>query len=142
MVNYRMVNHKANNRVNHMAKAKKSKKPPSRIRYEQSHPTIACRASRELYDELNKVRVNSGKSFADILKEGLGKQEATVGEAYKRGYAEGSQDGKRNALSGLPLGHCSICGKGLVWDLNSAEDKRLILKAIDKMGVQHADGCE
>ena len=50
---------------------KDKKKPPSRLRYEQSHPTISCRLPREIYDRLQEMRQQEGGSFTDILKIGL-----------------------------------------------------------------------
>ncbi len=47
------------------------KKPPSRVRYEESHPTVSCRVPWEVYDRLYEVMEEEGKSFADILKIGL-----------------------------------------------------------------------
>ncbi len=68
-----MVNRMANHRVNH--------KPPSRVRYEQSHPTISVRINSELYDELKELGRTTGKSFADFLKDGAGITKTQVKEA-------------------------------------------------------------
>jgi len=35
---------------------KKAHKPPSRIKYEQSHPTVSVRVDRKLYDELKELQ--------------------------------------------------------------------------------------
>jgi len=66
-----VVNDMANHRVNYMVKA--SPKPPARIRYEQSHPTVSFRLSRDIYDLL-KQRLDDlgGISFADFVKDSLG----------------------------------------------------------------------
>jgi len=53
-----------------MVKAKHM--PPSRLRYERSHPVVAIRVNRELYNELKELSKKTGKSFADFLKEGAG----------------------------------------------------------------------
>ena len=81
-----------------MAKSAK-RKAPSRTRYEQGHPTVSCRIPKELYERLRAVKDAEGKSFADILKIGLGMLEVQAkGEAevrkqgheagYRIGYAE------------------------------------------------------
>ena len=72
------------------------KKAPSRTRYEQSHPTVSCRVSREIYDRLQAVKEADSKSFANILKVGLGLLEVQVKEkekAKRKGHAglNGSQ---------------------------------------------------
>ena len=75
------------------------RKAPSRVRYEQGHPTVSCRLPREVYDKLRAVMDAEDKSFADILKIGLGilkvqlKEEVEVRkkghvEGYRKGYAE------------------------------------------------------
>ena len=41
---------------------KKAHKPPSRIKYDESHPTLSVRVGRALYDELQELRELSNKS--------------------------------------------------------------------------------
>ena len=64
----------------------KSHVPPSKIKYDQSHPTISIRVTRELYDELNEMRDISGKSLGDILREALRKQSPSAKKSYQLGY--------------------------------------------------------
>ena len=59
------------------------RKAPSRVRYEQGHPTVTCRVPREVYDKLHEVKEAKGKSFADILKIGLRILEERVEEEGK-----------------------------------------------------------
>ena len=68
-----MVNKIAIHRVNH--------RPPSRVRYEQTHPTISFRIDRELYDELKELGRTTGKSFAAFLKDGARITKTQVKEA-------------------------------------------------------------
>jgi hypothetical protein len=65
---------------------KKSHKPPSREEYDSSHPTVSIRVTREMYEELEALRLISGKSLGDILREALDKQLPSTGEAYETGY--------------------------------------------------------
>ena len=102
--------------------AKGKHKPPSRIKYENSHPTITCRVSRELYDKLTEAREKDNKSFADLLKVGLGVQQAGSSKSWGKGFIAG----KVFALKSVPLGRCSECGKSKLWDLTKpAELKEL-----------------
>lgn len=78
-------------RVNHVAKGKR--KPPSRMRYEQAHPIVSVRVPGELYDYLKEICQMSGKSFADLLKEGAAINEPSVKKSYDRGYDKGYDDG-------------------------------------------------
>jgi predicted DNA-binding protein len=81
-------------------------KSPGRARYEQSHPVISARVSKELYDKLKEIKGETGKSFADILKEGLeglGIQEAKTEKAYKEEDTIKIREGKKNTSSGLDI---------------------------------------
>jgi hypothetical protein len=45
--------------------------PPSRKRYEETHPVIAIRVDKALYDKVRDIKEANDISFADILKQGL-----------------------------------------------------------------------
>ena len=62
---------------------KDSHKPPSRIRYEQSHPTISFRVSRETHDKLKEHLIRRRVSFADFVKESLGIQQLKIPDIGK-----------------------------------------------------------
>ena len=97
-----------------MLRKVKRQLPPSRIRYEEGNPTVSCRVSKDIYDRLVAAKEVEGKSFADILKIGLGKQEVQAkkvkvarqqarDEGYKKGYADA-------ALRYKVIYHCTKCG--------------------------------
>lgn len=106
------------------------KVPPSRLRYEASHPTISIRVDRGLYDELQSIKQKGDKSFADILREGLGIQQATVGESYERGFA----DAKERYVVRYT---CSTCGELI--ELTSMKAKEFAAAAMTEGGWGHAD---
>lgn len=68
-----VVHHRVSDRANgvvcHMVNKvqKRGFLPPSRAKYEASHPTVSVRVSRDLYDELKAVAATSGLSMADLL---------------------------------------------------------------------------
>ena len=68
------------------ASGKRRSTPPSRRRYEASHPTVSFRVDLDLYAELKALKQTSNLSVADILKVGLGKCEPLVGEAHHTGF--------------------------------------------------------
>ena len=81
-----------------MTKNKATKRKPSRIRYEEQHPTVSFRLPRPLYDKLKSHISDRGISFADFVKEALGEQQARLPgidiakvrrEAYGKGYEKG-----------------------------------------------------
>ena len=112
-----------------MAKATK-RQPPSRVRYEQSHPTVSCRIPREVHDRLQAAKKSEAKSFADILKTGLGILELrekdtrkirrqSRADGYKEGYAEGFAEAERFYKVTYP---CCICGETM--EITSIEAKQ------------------
>jgi len=93
----------------------KRKKPPSRVKYEQKHPTVSWRISKELYDRLQAVKEAEGKSTTDVLKVGVGLLEVKVSEekeAREEGYHEGYGKGYEDAVALYKVTFpCSICRK-------------------------------
>lgn len=63
-----------------MPKVRKSRKPPSRKRYEDEHPTRSCRLDKEDDELLREHLEHTGRSFADFVKDHLRKEEAMVKE--------------------------------------------------------------
>ena len=94
--------------------SKKSHKPPSREKYDSSHPTVSVRVTQEMREDLDLLRCVSGKSLGDILREALNKQLPSTGEAYETGY--------EYAKSEFAVTYkCCICGGNII--LSSAEEK-------------------
>lgn len=98
-----------------MPRKAKRKLSPSRIRYEERNPTVSCRVTTDIYERLVVAKDVKGKSFADILKIGLGKQEVQakkIREARKQGWDEGYTKGYADAkLRYRVIYHCNVCGK-------------------------------
>jgi len=61
-----------------MAKPNKSKKSPSRKRYEEEHPTISFRLDRETRKNLKEHLDGTGCSFADFVKDSLGREKSMI----------------------------------------------------------------
>ena len=59
--------------------------PPSRERYQQSHPTVSLRVDLDLYARLKELKEKANLSVADVLKVGLEKSEPVVGESFHNG---------------------------------------------------------
>ena len=60
--------------------------PPSRERYERSHPTVSLRVDLDLYAQLKALKEKANLSVADVLKVGLQKGEPLVDEAFRNGF--------------------------------------------------------
>jgi len=61
-----------------MTKAKKSKKPPSRKRYEEEHRTRSVRLDRETNEHLDKLLEGLELSFSGYVKAQIRKDEAMI----------------------------------------------------------------
>lgn len=46
---------------------KKKRNPPSKLRYDRSHPIVSVRVTQDLYDKLNALRNKNGLSLREIL---------------------------------------------------------------------------
>ena len=68
------------------AKGKRRSIPPSRRRYEASHPTVSFRVDLDLYAQLKGLKEKANLSVADVLKVGLERCEPVVGEAFHNGF--------------------------------------------------------
>lgn len=75
--------------------------PPSRIKYEQSHPTVSFRIDRGLHEELKSLKKQAGLSVADVLRVGLDRCSPMAGEAYHLGWM--------SSLEALYADVCSEC---------------------------------
>ena len=123
-----------------MTKGKK-RKPPTRIKYEQNHPTVSFRVSKELCNRLQAVKEAEGKSTADVLKVGVGLLEVKVSkekEAKRQGYEEGFEKGYEEAEELYKVTYsCKICRRTLV--VTSAKEKGAIKSYMLEHGWGHAD---
>ncbi len=88
---------------------KASHKPPARIRYEKSHPTVSCRLSKDTYDLLKQRLEDLGEvSFADFVKDSLGVLQLKIPDtkeikkkARSAGIARVTTKQKTSAKSGI-----------------------------------------
>ena len=91
-------------------------KPPSRIRYEKSHPVVSFRIKKEYYDKMKKLLDQKGQSIADFFKEALGIQE----ESYQQPYDKGYEDAKKEYAVRY---RCSICNEWIEIDTDKEKEK-------------------
>jgi len=123
-----------------MKKGKKAK-TPSRVEYEQQHPTVSFRTSRDLYDRLQKVKKAEGKSVADVLRIGVGLLEVQVEQEDRireEAYEAGREQGFGEAYDGYAVEYpCSVCGRQLV--VTTKEEKEFIKRKLREAGWGHSD---
>jgi len=109
---------------------KKKHQPPAKIRYNQTHPTVSVRVSKDLYDQLKHLREKSGKSLGDIMREALGKQAPTVMKAFERGYIAAGEKLK-------VVYPCSVCGKLIL--VTTPDEKKAIASYMKEHGWAHGE---
>jgi len=113
----------------------KPKKAFSRIKYEQNHPTVSFRVSKELYDRLEEVKKAEDKSNTDVLKVGMGLLAVKVShekEARRQRYEEGLKKGYEKAESLYSVTYpCKVCRE--ITTVTSAQEKEAI------KGYMHAN---
>jgi len=94
-------------------------RPPSRIRYERTHPVIAIRVDKETAERLKDLAKESGKSLATLIKENLDLQEGEYTEAWSKGYDVGRKEHQI-------WYYCSVCQKRLDVEPNSDSHKAMV----------------
>ena len=67
-----------------MVKTNRSKKPPSRKRYEEEHPTISFRLDRQTKEELEDHLRVRGCSYTDFVKNHLREEKSMVQERVEK----------------------------------------------------------
>lgn len=110
--------------------AKGKGKPPSRIRYEKSHPVIAIRVDKETAKRLRDLAKESGKSLAALIKENLDLQEGEYCEVWGKGYDEGE---KENQI----WYYCAVCSERINVEPGS-DSHKAVIKYMKEHGWGHS----
>jgi hypothetical protein len=109
-----------------MAKGKGKHQPPSKIKYDQEHPTVTCRVDKDVHEALLAIKAKTGASMADVLKMGLGRLEpkATNEEAArKEAYAAGYKKGHDEAFGRYAVSYrCCVCGESMWIDTTAGKE--------------------
>lgn len=106
--------------------AKGKHKPPSRVRYEQSHPTVSFRLPRDVYVLLKQRLDDLEMSFAGFVKESLGLQQAKMHDIEE--IRDSAWDGGHaQALEEYQIWYyCAVCRKRINMEPNSDSHKAMI----------------
>lgn len=105
------------------------KKPPSRVRYEKSHPVVSARLRIDHYKKLKKILETEEKSFAQFLRDAIEKSETEYSNAYELGYYNGTEDSEIWFC-------CNICGEKIPIIPNS-ESHKALMQYMDEHGWGH-----
>ena len=110
-----------------MRKATTRHKPPSRIRYEESHPVMSCRLSRVDYALLKQKLEELGISFATFVKDALGRLEAKLDKAKEEAFEQGYEQGYEDATKEHQIWYlCNVCRGRIDVSPNSEAHKAII----------------
>ena len=104
--------------------------PPSKIKYNQTHPTVSIRVSQDLYDQLKELREKSGKSLGDILREALDKQAPSTNKAFQGGFNKARRQF-------VVTYRCLICGGPI--EVTTDKEKQEIARYMRSGGWGHFD---
>ena len=110
--------------------AKKKEPPPAKIKYDKSHPIVSIRLTPELKKKLEEIKVKSGKTPADILKEALEIQAPSVNDAWTRGYLSAQFH------HGVSY-HCSVCGKSV--NISTPEERKAAAEYMEEHRWGHGE---
>ena len=115
---------------------KKSKKTPSRIKYDKSHPTVSARLPLETKERLLKNLAILGMTLPDAFRVLAGELEVKaipVEEARRAGYEE-ARDLYRITYK------CAVCGKPM--ELTSPKAKQAASEYMQEHRWGHAECYE
>lgn len=123
-----------------MAK-KKTKKTPSRVKYEKKHPTFSFRSYEELEARIQEVKKAEGISNTNIVEAGVGAFEVKVKkeeEIRQQIYDEVWEEVVNAAWDLWAVTYpCSKCRKQMTVD--TEEEKKAVRKFIIASGWHHGD---
>jgi len=103
------------------------RKPPARIRYEQSHRTMSCRLDKDTRDLLKqRLEDLGGVSFADFVKDSLGLLQLKIPDIEEI-KEKASDEGYDQAVEAWQIWYyCAACGERIDMDLNDDDHKAMI----------------
>jgi hypothetical protein len=89
---------------------RRAKQPLAKVKYDQSHPTVSFRLTKELKDRLESCTTLKGMSFVDFIKEALGakEREGSYEDGFRDGYHKGYYEGQQDEAVKCHL-TCQVC---------------------------------
>lgn len=120
---------------------KNSKKSPSRIKYEQNHPTISVRLPKDKREKLLAMLKTMDVTLPQLILNFIGEHEIKIqpieiikGTSFRAGLGKGYQQAVKNCAIKYP---CSKCGKEIV--VSTEEEKKAIRGFMTESGWRHGD---
>jgi hypothetical protein len=110
--------------------ARRSRKPPSRIRYEESHPVVSARLSKDDHEKLKVLLASRKESFPRFLRDAIGSAKAKYDRDYRLGYDKGKEDWQT-------WYHCAVCDKRIDI-IPKGESHEALIRYMREEGWQHS----
>ncbi|WP_236993949.1 DUF7576 family protein [Methanomassiliicoccus luminyensis] len=124
-------------------------KYPSRIRYEESHPCVTVRVSKEDRERLDEIGKKLGMSNREILMRGAGliekdleAEKKRIREATKKAYEQAWGQAQEEALMNVEIGTCSDCGEVIEWDLTDPLVQKILDDLVNSKSFCHGECLE
>jgi len=114
----------------------KKNRSPSRIKYENNHPTISARLPKDKQDKLLALLRSQGVTLPQLLLHFIGEYEIKImpiEEARQKGY----QEAKKIYMITYP---CRKCGKPVA--ITSEQAKKAVSKYMTERGWGHKECYE
>ncbi len=109
-------------------KPRRAHRPPSRIRYDQTHPVLGTRVSRRDYDAVKAFQAKNGWSFATFVRVALKRESSKYDTAWKTGFSAAK---RKYAVYYA----CSVCG-GLI-PITTQEEAQVAIEAMQRAQWGH-----
>ena len=114
---------------------KATHKPPARVRYEKSHPTVSFRLSRDEYGLLKqRLEDLGGVSFAEFVKQSLGLIQPDIDEIKLASWEEGYDKAEKEHQIWY---FCAVCRERIDMSPNS-DSHRAMIGFMKEHGWGHA----
>lgn len=99
------------------------KVPPSKKKYDEKHPVISFRVSKEEYQRMKSVLNKEKKSIGQFFRKALESEEKSYQEAFDRGYRQGFEKAKTK-YAVAPL--CVSCNEPIFIDDVNVQEEMII----------------
>jgi len=102
-------------------------------RYDENHPVVSYRVTKDEYTRLKGVLTKENKTMKEFFRQALELEECNYKEARRTGYVKGFNDAKEKYSVWL---YCVDCGKGIA--VTDEKIKEEITASFERT-VLHAD---
>ena len=115
--------------------ARRKKRFPSQIRYDQNHPSVGVRLPRKEYDRVRKTAERQRKSVSEVIRDALLRHVRSDHRSWEIGYERGCEEAKRKYRIWF---YCSRCGEEITI-LPEDKGHKEIINFMRKSQIAHVE---